>query len=91
MDKPISVGDLVQVIRAAECCGKSDYLGHIFRVSDIRKFQITCRVCGYSDNSIMRATAAPGPDYPAFSLPRLKRIPPLSELPGVKTDEETYA
>lgn len=87
MDKPISVGDLVMVIRHTKyanlCACPSTAIGHIFRVQDISKTPSHCGRC-------MKP-------YPAewcawdggvvYELTRLKRIPPLSELEGERTQE----
>jgi hypothetical protein len=87
MNEPISVGDLVQVVRWP-CCGRGN-LGMIFTVGviDNNLFRCTPDGCGKEHkgpNAALRGKiAAP--------LAWLKRIPPLSELEGEKRDEEITA
>lgn len=87
-DKPISVGDLVVVVKPTLCCGQlGKSFGAVFRVSHIRERTYSrCAHCGSSAITLLadgwRA---------AISLYRLKRIPPLSELEGEKRDEEIPA
>ncbi len=97
MDKPIGVGDLVQVVfppRNHEC----NCLGAVFKVTRIRKntdriklgkvYKTLCRWCGYTGSASTTKTilvAEGGKSVVALS--RLKRIPPLSELEGVRTEE----
>lgn len=82
----IQVGDLVQVVRARTCCnGGTPNLGHVFRVNSIgRRRTSTCPYCGGGIPEIMVLA-----DFhmAGYAMDRLKRIPPLSELEGVKTDE----
>lgn len=88
MDKPISVGDLVQVIRPTSC-GHDFYLGLTFRVERITGTVSLCEIC----NMQFPYSPAAWPEgrYLAFRLGRLKRIPPLEELEGEKRDEEITA
>ena len=87
MSEPIKVGDMVVVVRGMPCCGHSTPMqGHIFRVAQIRERTMTRFPCLYcaaeSDNP-----AALGGEKPV-DLCRLKRIPPLSELEGERTQED---
>ncbi len=89
MEKPISVGDLVQVVRWP-CCGA--HLGKIFRVTLIRNLLgsgsgcFQCRRPGFPVDGI---TAAFVSEYGFRApLPYLKRIPPLEELEGERRDEK---
>jgi len=75
-DKPISVGDLVMVVRPTSCCGNSKNIGAVFIVDDIL---INVGECAYC--SIKEAVACafePNWKYGmgAYSLNRLKRIDP---------------
>lgn len=85
MEKPISVGDLVEVIRVAPCgCDLS--LGNIFRVSTIRK-SLSDFSCAYCAAKRPTATIVER-EIGVIELNRLKRIPPLSELEGADSWEE---
>ena len=80
----ISVGDLVQVVRWP-CCG--EFLGITYRVGRFENMVCDCKKCGAPmplTSFVLEATS------PAWCVPRewLKRIPPLSELEGVKTEED---
>ncbi len=92
MDKPIGVGDLVMVVRPTPCCGCTDSIGDIFRVKWMGHLEGECCNCG--DDSV--ASEGPGADSDAnndegYLLSRLKRIPPLSELETVRTEDEVTA
>lgn len=88
MDKPISVGDWVQVVKPMPCCGHTTPMqGHIFQVSSFQlDIGYRCEYCGASTDG----TSASGGERPV-DVPRLKRIPPLEELDDVKRDEEITA
>jgi hypothetical protein len=86
MDKPISVGDLVVIVR--ECCGVDSELGSVFRVSAILTLTAYhADGCGYFYNGPC-AEADDGEQPHGIPLHWLKRIPPLSELEGEKRDEK---
>lgn len=91
MDKPIQVGDLVQVVMPARCCDA--YLGHVFTVSQVilgGALSWYCDVCkngGPSGGAYLYST---GDGY-RVSNHRLKRIPPLSELETERTEDEVAA
>lgn len=81
-DKPISVGDLVVVVRA--CCDKySKYLGYTFQVTEITGLQCRCMYC-HSINGSARVEDS----SKSFGNAMVKRIPPLSELEGADTQEK---
>ena len=80
----ISVGDLVQVVRSAPCCGPSKAIGWVFVVEEIIVSQHQCWGCGHI--SVPLPIANVGAQW--FHVSRQKRIPPLSELEGVKTEED---
>ena len=90
MDKPISVGDLVMVVKLMPCGhGKP---GAIFRVQTIEdplglqpNWCVHCKTV-FAD----RSPLAIG-DGQTVGFFRLKRIPPLDELEGVKEREELTA
>ena len=90
-ERPISVGDLVQVVRHAPCCGiKSQFHGELFVVNRLREISNKCNLCG---NVSVRYVAYQSIDpkdgrWWAYPLPMLKRIPPLSELEGKRTEEK---
>lgn len=89
MDKPISVGDLVQIIKPTHCCHNTDPIGEVHRVvSDRdRKPLMQCRFClGIREHSHAITVAIDTGWY--VDRDRLKRIPPLSELEGEKRDEK---
>ena len=86
-EKPIAVGDLVQVVRPTLCCDNSRSVGVVRKVIDgIRASLGHCR-CG---------DIRPQTDADFVTLDngnscervRLKRIPPLSELEGERTEEQ---
>lgn len=90
MDKPIAVGDLVVVMRPSKCqCNRGEWrtAGLIFRVAKIRMSSGRfCSECGSAKPDALVAD----PDFESryiFTLDRLKRIPPLEELEGSKTEE----
>ena len=88
-NQPIAVGDLVQVVRWP-CCGAS--LGRVATVTQIgRRVTIEhgCTTC----STTKTATGASAPAVQVghellWPLAWIKRIPPLSELEGVKTQED---
>jgi hypothetical protein len=82
-DRPIQVGDLVQVVRGHECD-----LGSTFRVGQIREPTLwgwICPKCSCIDRS-PELWADRGDEHGA-PLSWLKRIPPLDELEGERTQE----
>ena len=90
MSEPIKVGDLVVIIRWS-CCGYR--VGQIFRVHTIltqRSFK--CLHC-HSNEGGNNLTVAWDGIFAGIGarLDWLKRIPPLSELEGEKSDEEITA
>lgn len=95
MSEPIKVGDLVMVIRdgvpcPANCDLSSDSLGHIFRVSEIKSMLLQCTGCG-TLKGVDTVACQEGSSNVVYRLPRLKRIPPLSELESEKNKEELTA
>lgn len=76
MEKPISAGDLVRVVRV--CCDRSK-LDVIFVVGQIENDERTCWTCN-KPSPIPYATGLRG--YSGIPIAWLKRIPPLGELEG---------
>lgn len=86
MSEPISVGDLVVIVKG----GCSDHhIGRIFRVFRFSNKTTACKKChtyhGYPPTTTL---ACPAETPGGFELARLKRIPPLSELEGEKQKED---
>jgi hypothetical protein len=75
--KVISVGDLVQIVRARACCAEHTGWGHVFRVKKIETDDYACHYCK-KDVGIM--TVAWGEGLSGAEISRLKRIPPLDEI-----------
>ena len=88
-ERPIAVGDLVVVIGPSKCplARQGDDLGHTFKVISITPTTSNerCATCG-SVHGPFNLLYAEDLQW-NFPLYRLKRIPPLSELWGSKTDE----
>jgi len=86
MDKPIAVGDLVQVVKA--CCRKT-VLTPVFVVDRMWNpgAGSECAFCRTNFPIETTAVHAFKPNNHAYPLSWLKRIPPLSELEGVKSEE----
>lgn len=86
MSEPIKAGDLVVVVRGAECCGTSKTVGAVLTVKGpaMHKTQ-RCGRCGDRRLTEDDLRLSNGYTYKPY---RLKRIPPLSELEGEKRDEE---
>jgi len=84
MDKPIAVGDLVQVVRG--CCAVR--LGKVWTVEKIVNLgnftNTACDFCGAPQFGLAAGNWTVNEGAP---LSFLKRIPPLSELEGVKSQE----
>lgn len=82
-DNPISVGDLVMVVRSTPCCKNDTRIGEIFVFQPHRKDIAWCGFCGaqvIDDYTRVNADRL-------IQVNRLKRIPPMGELEGERTDE----
>lgn len=81
MSEPITVGDLVVVVRPGKH-GNRD-VGRYFTVSALKVLQVRCIVCDEIHPAELRAD-----DGTRFwtRVVRLKRVPPLSELEGVSEE-----
>ena len=88
-DKPISVGDLVMVVRK-NYCGCDKGIGRIFRVAKIdrSRFRNWCIWCGVFSEPQDQAVSTEGV---AAQLWRLKRIDPDALKDDVPTKEELTA
>ena len=84
-DRPIQVGDLVVIMRKAGCCVDLSS-GHIFKVSDIRTSNDPYH-CARCNTTYPTQLVACGYEHYGIQLWRLKRIPPLEELEGLRTEE----
>jgi hypothetical protein len=84
VSEPIRNGDLVQIVRPSPCCGGGDSIGHVFEAREVGGTHVRCAACG---RRTMGPSAGDASGY-YFPLTRLKRIPPLSELEGEKTQED---
>lgn len=87
----IGPGDLVQVVRMTHGCGSQPmWLGRIVGVEYIDPMNPVCSVCRSQIEPGQRSAAVRVNDGTLAGLPLnwLKRIPPLSELEGTKTEED---
>ena len=83
--RAIQVGDLVQQVKA--CCNRHPSLGCIATVNWIRYARTASpECCGAATVEGMHAGAVPG--CTGVPIEWLKRIPPLDELEGTRTDEQ---
>ena len=83
MDKPISVGDLVVV--TGGCCEVAhEQIGWIRTVREIRGNGFTCRHC----KSSIQGQGVVFDGTWGRPMNWVKRIPPLSELEGQRTEED---
>lgn len=86
MTDRIAVGDLVQVVWPVPKCGCTHEMGIVFRVRTIRAVSsMRCMRC--NNIYVGEARGATGYGSYEFDLRRLKRIPPLEELEGERTEE----
>jgi hypothetical protein len=90
-ERPIQVGDLVQVVRSNGCtCGAPQKsLGRVFRVSAIKTYLAGSKCSDCKRDLTDRPYVCASDDgRREYGLPRLKRIPPLDELEGVRTEDK---
>lgn len=86
MSEPIKVGDLVMVVCGSACCDSRHTNGWIFVVDNFYTGDFgACRNCGKRGRGTLARRAG---DKDGWDLPRLKRIPPLPELEGQRTQED---
>lgn len=88
-DKPISVGDLVMVVRASSCCGHTQGMGLAFCVEYLQGGPNTCHACGDHQQHSMDAWFS-GAKI-SFPVYRLKRIDPDALKDDIPTREELTA
>lgn len=86
MNRPIQVGDLVQVVKPMHCCGGTNDLGRVFVVHEFYTDGSFCSNCGTPSNGELILFDSVGED--GAHPHRLKRIPPLEELEGQRTEEK---
>lgn len=72
MNKPISVGDMVMVVRRKPCCGAGN-LGFAFIVKKVHTTIGHCMHCGDRHES----TFAVDESGEIFRMSRLQKIPPI--------------
>lgn len=85
-ERPIQVGDLVQVVRFP-CCSCGGNLDAIFKIDEIRRNDLFKCTCHYSLGGDYGPVAAI-PNRIAAPVAWLRRIPPLSELDSTDTKED---
>jgi hypothetical protein len=92
-DKPISVGDLVVVVRGCEC-GKTPNIGLTFTVEGIDvAYSHFCQRCGadMSDGRLLAYGHRPGRKHGGYvPVLWLRKIPPLAD-PATETTDEGIA
>lgn len=84
-DRPISVGDLVVVVRPANFCMCN--VGKVFvvqRIAPSPDGHLVCEGCGSVGKTTLDAQT---PDGGWQGISQLKRIPPLTDLEGQRTEE----
>lgn len=86
MTDRIQAGDMVLVVRPTPCCGSDFACGEIFQVQRLEDDKKG--ICAHCGRDLPESMCAIAPDKCAFELWRLKRIPPLSELEGERTEEK---
>lgn len=83
----INVGDLVAVVKALQCCGKTDEVGSIFTVSAIETGPALCKHC----RAIVTETLCMCSDGSGVEIGRLKKFDPLPESETKTKREEITA
>jgi hypothetical protein len=85
MEETIKVGDLVAVVNPCPYCANIEYIGKIFRVDSIETGDYATVCCnkgkgmmGYWDDK----------DDLGYFRSELKKIPPLDELEGIRSQED---
>lgn len=81
----INVGDLVVVYKPCPNCGDGKDLGLVFRVDYIAEDGGESDCCGPCEPSL--CAFPPLPKF-GYGIETVKRIPPLDELEGVRTEED---
>jgi len=84
-DRPIQVGDLVVIVKSCPHCGNATDLGIIFEVRGLFMSDGRMNCCGNVDNEMTAEDHIPDGGGTPVSV--IKRIPPLSELEGQRTEE----
>lgn len=86
MSEPIKVGDLVVVVKPTPCCGSTGAMGEFFRVGEIVVCEGSCNDCGVEGSPELCAVIEGEDEGAPLSI--LRRIPPLAELEGQRTEED---
>jgi hypothetical protein len=86
MDNEIKVGDLAYVYRDCKYCGNDDDLGQIIKVTGFKKSFLWVTCCNTMDTSTL-ATYEGQQDAGKYMW-GLKKIPPLEDLEGLKSQED---
>ena len=84
-DRPIQVGDLVQIVRGTRCCNKPGHVGLIYTVTRMKSSKWHCSHCNSEESELLVAGVG---HMNGYEMSRLKRIPPLEELEGEKTEKD---
>lgn len=83
----IKVGDLCWIVKPMRCCGSDSTVGKIVRIIDGDTSPFTrCLICGHREETGTQRLLCD--DDRSRLRYRLKRIPPLSELEGLKSEDE---
>ena len=90
MSEPIKAGDLVVVVRDNGCpCPIPDrIMGKVYTVASIEPERLLGCGCGRPTRRWTSAFIVNGEKRHEIGTYRLKRIPPLSELEGERTQED---
>ena len=82
-DRPIQVGDLVVIMQA--CCDHKRVVGTLGRVTELATATTVCGKCRQPYNG--RHAWFENCNHYGFPAKWLKRIPPMGELEGQRTEE----
>lgn len=79
---------MVMIVKPQPCCGSTKTNGQIFKIKNIRRpygIGSECALCGAITKDVLLVEGKQNGRLTHLS--RLKRIPPLDELEGVKSSE----
>lgn len=84
----IAVGDFVQVVRAAPCCGGDTEIGLVFQVVEITAYKDSeCDECGSLTDEILVWSSKDS----GFEFSRLKKLPSINNTNDDEFIEEIQA
>jgi hypothetical protein len=83
----IKPGDLVMVVRPTSCCGDTEEIGLIFKVSAVENAPSWCELCGHQFERTVLATSSDA-EEDCCSTIRLKKIDPPAEGDSLPTRRE---